>query len=103
MSTLIDEIQSAAERLARHPPTNREEVLAALDQLTELRLAAEKARELIADHARPLIEQALRLDVSRTELAKRPYSAAIVHKIANEIGIPHRKPGPPARKRNQPS
>lgn len=101
MSMLIDEIQAVADRWARNPPTTREEVLAALDQLTELREVAEKARELIADHARPLIGQALRLDVSRTDLAKRPYSAAIVHRIANEIGIPHRKPGPPARQRPQ--
>jgi hypothetical protein len=99
MTAWTDDLRLLAQQLAHAPPTDAEGVLAALDRLTELREAAEQARRLIADHARPLIEQALRAGVHRADLAKRPYSSTVVHQIADEIGIPPRKPGPAPRRR----
>jgi hypothetical protein len=79
-------------------PKRIDEALGALRRLHRLR---QTLQDFVAVHGQDAVALALQQGRTVEELNGNPYESATVRRIAREIGMPKRRPGPkPVRSRN---
>ena len=85
LETAVSTTGQTAQRATQSQDTTA--ILAALDELTELRRAIEHARSRIGTFGPDLVRAALQAGVRPADLMSRPYSPPVVWRHARDLGL----------------